>query len=119
MPYVANAPVRKGTWTVVADPTAARQENREPQLGAPALWTPLAHPVNYFQMTFPAYAGKSYHLWVRGEAAGNSTSNDSVFIQWTASNTASALGVALAGVPTCARAPASLATCSSFWRVRE
>src|SRR2546429_3318071 len=49
-----------------------------PNFGAPKLAAPLAHPTNYFELTFPAYSAKAYHLWIRGKAAGNSTNNDSV-----------------------------------------
>jgi endo-1,3-1,4-beta-glycanase ExoK len=87
--YAANAQVRKGTWTVVADAAAAAGKKiANTNLGAPVLWTALAQPLNYFQMSFPAYGGKPYHLWLRGKASGNSTQNDSVFVQFCDSVTA-------------------------------
>ena len=88
--YASKAPVRAGTWTVVADSSAAGgHAMRNPNLGAPRLTTPLAHPVNYFDLTFPAYSAKAYHLWIRGKSAGNSTNNDSVYIQFSDSVTSS------------------------------
>src|SRR5438552_19121932 len=62
---------------------------RNPNLGAPRLTTPLAHPVNYFDLTFPAYSAKAYHLWIRGKSAGNSTNNHSVYVQFSDSVTSS------------------------------
>src|SRR3989441_11352516 len=88
--YAAKAPVRKGTWAVVADSTAAGGKAiANPNFGAPKLAAPLAHPTNYFELTFPAYSAKAYHLWIRGKAAGNSTNNDSVYVQFSDSITSS------------------------------
>ena len=92
--YAAKAPVRAGTWAVVSDPTAAGGfAIANPNLGAPKLLTPLATPVNYFEMTFPAYSGQAYHLWFRGKAAGNSYDNDSVYVQFSDSVTSSGTAV--------------------------
>ena len=56
--HASKAPVRAGTWAVVADSTAAGGfAMANPNLGAPKETTPLANPKNYFEMTFPAYAG--------------------------------------------------------------
>jgi len=86
--YAAKAPVRKGTWAVVADSTAAGgKAMANPNLGAPKLAAPLAKPTNYFELTFPAYSAKAYHFWIRGKAAGNSTNNDSVYVQFSDSVT--------------------------------
>src|SRR6266705_7142404 len=77
--YASKAPVRAGTWAVKADSTAAGGfviEN--PDVGAAKLLVPLAKPLNYFEITFPAYAGLQYHLWIRSKSLNNSTSNDSV-----------------------------------------
>jgi hypothetical protein len=82
--YAADATAVSGTWTRVADATAA---------GAARLWNPdrgaakvagaLAAPVNYFEMTFNAQAGVAYHLWMRGKADKNSWANDSVYVQFS------------------------------------
>jgi endo-1,3-1,4-beta-glycanase ExoK len=86
--YASKAPVRKGTWAVVADSTAAGgYAMRNPNLGAPTITAPLPSPANYFELTFPAYSAKAYHLWIRGKSAGNSTNNDSVYVQFSDSVT--------------------------------
>jgi endo-1,3-1,4-beta-glycanase ExoK len=88
--YASRAPVRAGTWTVVGDSTAAGgYAMANPNVGASTVTAPLAQPVNYFQLTFPANSGTAYHLWIRGKAAENSISNDSVFVQFSDSVTSS------------------------------
>jgi hypothetical protein len=92
--YASRARVRAGSWTVIADPTAAgRHAMTTPDRGAPAIKTPLVHPRSYFELTFPATAGKPYHLWIRGKAGNNSRNNDSAYFQFsdTVSRTGSAL----------------------------
>jgi len=86
--YASKATVRAGTWAVKADSTAAGGfliEN--PNLGAPKLMVPLATPVNFFEIKFPAYAGQPYHLWIRARSLNNSTNNDSVYVQFSDSVT--------------------------------
>ena len=88
--YASRAKLKAGTWTIVADSTAAGgYAMANPDLGAPTVTAPLAQPANYFQLTFPAYSHTAYHLWIRGKAAGNSISNDSVFVQFSDSVTSS------------------------------
>src|SRR4051812_6417822 len=80
----------KANWTVVNDATAAggsRLQNTDN--GAPKVVTALASPSAYFELTFNAIAGVPYHLWVRGKALSNSTSNDSVHVQFDGSLDAS------------------------------
>lgn len=92
--YASKAPVRAGTWTVVADSTAAGGfAMATANKGAATVATPLASPTNYFQLTFPAYAGTAYHLWIRGKAANNSYTNDSVYVQFSDSVTSSGTAV--------------------------
>ena len=82
--YASKAPVRAGTWAVKADSTAAGGFLiGNPNLGAAKLLVPLAKPLNYFEITFPAYAGLQYHLWIRSKSLNNSTSNDSVYVQFS------------------------------------
>lgn len=83
--WMANLPAANvhGTWTALADATAA---------GGSALWNPnsgaskiapaLASPTNYFEQTFSANPGTAYHLWIRLRAENNSMSNDSVHLQF-------------------------------------
>lgn len=108
--YASKAPIRAGTWAVVADSTAASGfAMANPDLGAPEVITPLAAPENYFQMTFPAYSGKGYHLWIRGKAANNSYKHDSVFVQF--SDTVTSAGTAEDRIGTTSAAAVVLQSC--------
>ena len=79
-----------GSWRRVADGSAAGGVRlHHPDQGAPKLVTPLAAPVNYFELTFEADAGKPYRLWMRGLAEQNAWYNDSVFVQFSDSVDAS------------------------------
>ena len=51
--------------------------------------TPAANPVDYFEMTFNAQAGRAYRLWIRGKALNNAYPNDSVWVQFSDSVNAS------------------------------
>ena len=53
-----------------------------PDRGQSKVSPPAATPANYFETTFTATAGVPYHLWVRLRAQGNSTSNNSVNVQF-------------------------------------
>jgi len=57
----------------------------------------LNHPASYFEASFSADAGRPYHVWVRMRAAGNSTSNDSVHVQFNDSVTSSSAATARIG----------------------
>jgi phospholipase D-like protein len=88
--YAADAPVRAGTWRVVADATAAGGSLLfTPDAGVPKLLTPLASPSNYFEMQFNAEAGRGYRLWIRGKAANDYWGNDSVYAQFSGAVTSS------------------------------
>jgi PKD repeat protein len=73
-----------GAWQRLTDATAA---------GGTALWNPnkgaakidpaSASPANYFEATFTANAGTTYHVWLRMRAENNSTGNDSVHVQFS------------------------------------
>ena len=85
--YASQAPVRSGTWGVVADPTAAGgYAIGSPALGAPMVKTALANPANYFEITFSAESGRPYQLWLRGKSLGT-TSHGSVYVQFSDSQT--------------------------------
>ncbi len=95
--YASKAPVKSGTWAVVADSSAAGgYAIGNPNLGAAKITTPLAAPKNYFQLTFPAYSGKAYHLWIRARSLNNATSNDSVYVQFSDSVNSSNLSLCVA-----------------------
>jgi hypothetical protein len=84
--HAADAAVVSGTWSRVADTTAAggaRLWNADKS--AAKLANALATPVNYFEMTFDAQAGVAYHLWMRGKADKNNWANDSVYVQFSGS----------------------------------
>jgi endonuclease/exonuclease/phosphatase family metal-dependent hydrolase len=52
-------------------------------LGAPKLATPLASPVDYFDVSFNAVGGVPYRLWLRSRADDDYWGNDSVFAQFS------------------------------------
>jgi hypothetical protein len=109
--YAAEAPVRVGAWSVVADATAAGGKRiSNPDVGAAKLTTPLAAPRNYFEMTFNATAGVDYRLWMRGRTLNNSWSNDSVFIQF--SDSVNSSGAAVYRIGTTSAADWNLEDCS-------
>jgi PKD repeat protein len=109
--HASKAPVRAGTWAVVADSTAAAGfAMANPNLGAPKLTTPLANPKNYFEMTFPAYSGEAYHLWIRGKSADNSYHHDSVYVQFSDSVTSA--GSAVDRIGTTSAAAVALQRCN-------
>jgi hypothetical protein len=88
--YASAAPVRQGTWRVVADATAAGTARLEhPDAGAPKVTAPLANPIDYFEVTFTADAGRPYRLWIRGRAQDDGWANDSVYVQFSGSVDAS------------------------------
>jgi endonuclease/exonuclease/phosphatase family metal-dependent hydrolase len=89
-----SAKTHVGKWTIAPDSTAAggvviTQKNA----GARKIYVAAAKPANYFEMTFNATAGKPYRLWVHGRAEHNYWANDSVFVQFSGSVTASGAGV--------------------------
>ncbi len=82
----AEASVRVGSWSPVADTTAAGgQRLSNANAGAARLDTALANPDHYFEMSFTAQAGQPYHLWIRGKALNDSGYNDSVHVQFDGS----------------------------------
>jgi hypothetical protein len=78
----------RGRWRLVSDATAAGGAALEnPDAGEPKLSSALASPANYIEATFRAAAGVPYRVWVRMRAAGDSWTNDSVFVQFSGSVT--------------------------------
>jgi endonuclease/exonuclease/phosphatase family metal-dependent hydrolase len=76
----------RGSWFRSADASAAGQiALTYPDFGGPRLTTALATPTHYFDVTFSAQAGVPYRLWMRAKAIGNSTNNDSVWVQFSSS----------------------------------
>lgn len=84
--WTGDAPIVRGSWIRMGDSSAAGQVAVQyPDFGGPKLTTPLANPTSYFEMSFNAQAGIPYRLWMRGKAIGNSTNNDSVWVQFSSS----------------------------------
>jgi len=87
--YPGESAVLHGTWRVVNDTTAAGGTRVEQSdAGAAKIPTPAADPANYFELTFTADANTPYRLWLRGRAQSDSYNNDSVYVQFSGSVTA-------------------------------
>jgi PKD repeat protein len=108
--YASKAPVRAGSWVIVADPTAAGGSAMTTRVSTARVASPLASPANYFQMTFPASSGQAYHLWIRGKAANNSYSHDSAYVQF--SDSISSTGAAVDRIGTTSAAAVVLQGCT-------
>jgi endonuclease/exonuclease/phosphatase family metal-dependent hydrolase len=61
---------------------------RQPDAGAAKVTTALANPANYVEFRFNAEAGKGYRIWLHGHADRDSWANDSVYLQFSNSVTA-------------------------------
>jgi endonuclease/exonuclease/phosphatase family metal-dependent hydrolase len=86
--WAANVPTSglHGAWVQQSNSTAAGQiALRHPDAGAAKITTAYANPVNYFDVTFNAEAGKQYRIWLRGRADNDYWGNDSVFVQFSGS----------------------------------
>ncbi len=82
--FAVDATKVAGAWRRVADPAAASGALLvHPNAGAAKLSSALASPLNYFELTFVADAGKTYRLWLRGKAESNAWNIDSVFVQFS------------------------------------
>jgi hypothetical protein len=90
--YGTDAAAIAGTWSLVADPTAAGGSRlSNPDHAAAKVNAALASPANYVDLSFQAQAGVAYHFWMRGKADKNSWANDSVYVQFSqAANAAGA-----------------------------
>jgi hypothetical protein len=109
--YAAEAPVKTGTWKVMIDSSAAggaRMVN--PNLNAAKATSASASPASYFEMTFTAEAGKPYQLWLRGKGENDVYSNDSVFVQFSDSVTAT--GASLWRIGTTSAGEVNIENCS-------
>ncbi len=98
--HVASAAANRifGTWQSISDATAAgSQALSNPDAGATGITPALSSPASYFESTFTADAGRPYHVWVRMRAAGNSTANDSVHVQFNDSVTSTLSSTARIG----------------------
>ena len=80
--YASKAPVVSGNWQPVTDMTAANDMRLESANEGAVVKKPLAAPLDYFELTFSAEAGRPYRLWIRGKAHRDRPRNDSVFVQF-------------------------------------
>ena len=88
--HVASTGVPAGAWVEKVDATAAGGSYLvHPDASAPKVSSAAASPANYFDVTFDAVAGVPYHLWVRGRAQNDYWGNDSIYVQFSGSVTAS------------------------------
>jgi len=102
--------LKKGNWLVEADSTGAEGRRlASADLGWSST-TALASPANYAEVTFTAVKGVRYRTWLRVSAAGNSTSNDSVWVQYD--GTVDDSGVAVNRIGTTAAIMEDLERCT-------
>ena len=107
-----SATTRAGKWTNAVDAGASSGTViRHPDAGAPKITSPLANPVDYFELSFTASAGQPYRLWIRGRAQNDDYPNDSVYVQFSGSVTAS--GAAVFRIGTTSAADVNLEECSN------
>jgi endo-1,3-1,4-beta-glycanase ExoK len=107
----ASKAVRKGSWTLVSDSSAAGGSAvRNADSGA-MVASPSLSPANYFELTFPAKGMVPYRLWIRGKAAGNSIKSDSVWVQF--SDSVSSTGLPLNRIGSSQGVSVSLQSCST------
>ena len=110
--YAARAPVVSGNWQPISDATAAGvMRLASANEGASVVKTPLARPIDYFELTFAAEPGRPYRLWIRGEAYKDKGSNDSVFVQF--SDSVDAAGRAVFRIGSTAATAVIMADCGN------
>ena len=83
-----------GNWSPVGDSSAADAVRLwNPDAGAAKLTMASASPASYFEATFTADGGKPYHLWLRLKADNDSWKNDSSFVQFSESLSATGIPI--------------------------
>jgi hypothetical protein len=98
-----------GEWQLVNDPSAASGVRLwHPDSGRQFKRSPA--PAHYFEVVSWVEAGTPYRLWLRGHAENNSTSNDSVWVQFSSAVTNT--GEAVYRIGTTSAARVTLADCS-------
>jgi len=82
--YSSDVTTIAGSWKRASDGAAAGgQKMVSHNYGWSVTGAPLAAPKSYFEAKFSATANTAYRVWVRMKAASNSTSNDSVYMQFS------------------------------------
>lgn len=112
--YAADVPTGnlRGSWQRVDEPSAAAAVAlNSTDAAAPAVEPPLAAPTHYFDVTFNALANTRYRIWVRVRAAAQSKWNDSLWVQFSDSVTAT--GAPTYRIGTATGLNVNMATCSS------
>ena len=108
----ASATTRVGRWTIASESGASSGTViRHPDAGAAKITAPLANPADYFELSFTASAGQPYRLWIRGRAQNDDYPNDSVYVQFSGSVTAS--GAEVFRIGTTSAADVNLEECSN------
>lgn len=88
--HASAASIVGGQWIREADASAAGGNRlRNPDLGLAKVNGAAAAPASYVDLSFAADAGRGYRLWIRGRADRDAWTNDSVFVQFAGSVTAS------------------------------
>ena len=82
-----------------------------PNANAARISPALANPMHYFELNAFVEAGRDYRLWLRGRADGDSTANDSVWVQF--SNAITKKGESVFAIGTTAAAGVALQDCTS------
>lgn len=72
-----------GHWSQASSSSSPEGVSLQSPDGRWATPQPLASPEHYADVTFAAAAGTPYRVWVRLNAAKNSTDNDAVWLQFT------------------------------------
>jgi acid phosphatase type 7 len=109
--YASEAPIRAGSWRVVADATAAGGRRLEqPDAGAATIEPPLENPAHFVEVSVTVVRNRDYRLWLRMKGAGNSGYNDSVWVQ--ASGTVNSSGAPVFRVGTSSATRVNLQDCT-------
>ena len=86
-----------------------------PDAGEAKKSTALASPANYVDITFEAGSGVPYYVWLRMKAAGDSNTNDSLYLQF--SGAADSSGVSLYKIGTTSGMAVVLEKCDGAGRL--
>ena len=87
-----------GAWSMSADSSAAGGASiGTSDVGAAKVPAAVAAPSGSVDLSFDVDAGRVYHLWMRGRAANDSWTNDSVYVQFSGSVDVSNTAVARIG----------------------
>lgn len=83
-----------GAWTLRSDAAASGGAALWlPDAGVPKLASASAAPRDSFDLRFTAKAGVPYRLWIRGRAQNDAWTNDSAFVQFSGSVSATGVPV--------------------------